>query len=105
MGPESQFNLSQNNNMKEENEDADGRETGHHKINNIRNTNNKSELWEAIEELGNYVYCYSNKRQAKFYTKTTKNIADYVESEYNKDMRKLVNDGVEVTFTEPKEPE
>ena len=57
-----------------------------------------------MEELGNDVHCHSDKGQAKFHTKTTKDIADCVHQECNEDMRKSVNDRAEVNFKEPDEP-
>ena len=75
------------------------------RVNRHTKKNNKVELRGAIEELGSNVYCYGNKRQAEFYNKTTEGIADYVGQTYNKDMRKLVNDGVELSLIEPTEPE
>ena len=70
-----------------------------------KKNNNKMELRGAMEELGNNVHCYGNKRQAKFHTKMTKCIADHVRRECNKDMRKSVNDGMELNLVEPTEPE
>ena len=68
------------------------------------NEKKQSGIVGAMEELGNVVHCFGNKRQAEFYNETTKAIADCVGQDHNKDMCKLVNDGVEVDFKEPDEP-
>ena len=68
------------------------------------NEKKQSGIVGAMEELGNVVHCFGNKRQANFFAKTAKAIVDCMGSECNKDMRKLVNDGVEVDFKEPDEP-
>ena len=56
------------------------------------------------EELGNDVHCQSNGGQVKICAKTTKGIADCMGCECNEDMRKSVNDRVEVIFKELDEP-
>ena len=64
------------------------------------NNDNKMELRGAIEELGNDVCCCGNNGQAGSHTVATKVITDCVRMEHNGDMRKSVNDGVEVDFEE-----
>ena len=56
------FCLSQHNNKMYINKTVDNAEEAinDRSMNNTRKPNNKVELWGAIEELGNNVYCYSD---------------------------------------------
>ena len=65
---------------------------------------NKNNLRGDIEELGGNVYTYGRRDQGDYYIKTTEAIAEYVGREYSKEMRLLVKDKMETTFTEPVEP-
>jgi len=56
------------------------------------------------EELGELVYKFNTKDQADMYLHTTQAVADYVCKEYGKDMRMLVKQGRERTFTKPIAP-
>ena len=57
-----------------------------------------------IEELGDKVFKFGTKDQAACYIETKEAIAHWVGMQYSKDMRMLVKNGTEKTFTEPTLP-
>jgi hypothetical protein len=72
--------------------------------NRLRKTTGKQVLGKE-EELGKVVYKFNTKDRDDMYLRTIMGaIANFVGVEYSRDMRMLVKDGTEKTFTEPRIP-
>ena len=64
----------------------------------------KPKLVGKIEELGSSVFTYNTSNQAEQYLRSKEDFGDYVGSEISGDMRRLVKNLEERTFTYPKRP-
>jgi len=65
---------------------------------------NGTRVLGKLEELGELIFKFNTKDQADKYLRTKEAIADYVGVEYGRNMRMLVENGTEKTFTRPRAP-
>lgn len=68
------------------------------------NRGNGKPILGNIEEMGDLIFKFNTKDQAEMFLRTQERLADYVGVEVSPEMRALVKNGTEKTFTEPRIP-